>query len=89
MFHTEAGFGYQLHARTATLALRELRRWVRIPATPSFKLVDVVRCSISQDDYEYSHDNGEMMHAGHTIVNHFWSKCKQCVDADVYVEPYN
>lgn len=89
VFHTPAGMGYQIHARTATLALRKLREWSLAPTMPPFDMKDLIMCSISQDDYEYSHGNDEMMRAGHTVVNYFWSKLGMGVDAEVHVLPNN
>lgn len=86
LFHLASRSVPEIHARTATLALQKLRAWSKSGHVIRFSLKEVVKCSISQNDYEYSHEDEEMMCAGHTVVNHFWNKLRQTVDADVHVE---
>jgi hypothetical protein len=88
-FQLSTGNALEIHARTGTLALRKLLAWSRSGHCIRFAMKEIALCGISQDDYEYSHSNDEMLRAGETIVNYFWDKLSRGVDAEVHVEEDN
>ena len=89
IFHMADGYQIVSHSRTASVALRSLRRMAGVGQQPRISLQDVVLCSITEDWFEDSPTNAEMERAGHTVVNYFWQKLRQGVDAEIHVLPNN
>ncbi len=88
-FRLESGVDIMLHARTGKAAVEKLRTMTQPGFAVLFVLHDVILCGISQDDYEYSHSNDEMVDAGQEIVDHFWEKLHHGIDAEVRMEEHN